>query len=152
MLFKFYTFGIRKKSVVLVVEEKFRHFLIKIEKNEKSDKESESCENLRGRVFFGCFYLLRNCLRQKNPFGIKILMKLHNFRILPTLVFLIAIFTANAGEISKHPSYNPRQEDAAEATSSKNDRDLAVDVSNYKNFEKLIDGAAMVGDILWNMK
>jgi len=78
-------------------------------------------------------------------------MKLHNCRTLPALVLLLAIFTANAGELSKHPSFSPRQDDTAEESSSKNGRDLAVDVSNWKNFEKLIDGGAMVGDLLWNM-
>ncbi len=79
-------------------------------------------------------------------------MKLHNFRILPTFLFLLAIFTANAGEVSNHPSFSPREEDAGEENSSGTDRDLAVDVSNWKNFEKLIDGGAMVREIVWNMK
>jgi len=73
-------------------------------------------------------------------------MKLHNFRILQTVLFFGAIFAINALEsqlIDVSDIVKPANSLEQEGLSGKY-RNLAVDVSNYKNFEKLIDEGAMV--------
>ena len=73
-------------------------------------------------------------------------MKLENFRILPTLLLFGTIFFINVVHtqlINVSDKTLPINTLEQESLSGKY-RNLAVDVSNYKNFEKLIDEGAMV--------